>query len=56
MYIGFSISQYPDNKTLLQSKHTSVVTNQKKAKVWANIMNTTNNVPRIMDNVKKKEA
>ena len=33
------VCQYTDNKTLLQSKHTSAVTNQKKAKVWANIKN-----------------
>lgn len=51
------VSQFAQNKTLLQSKYSSTVTNQKKAKVWGNIttaLNATGTVPRTVDNVKKK--
>ena len=51
------MSQFAENKTLLQSKHSRTVTNQKKAKVWGNIttaLNATGTVPRTVDNVKKK--
>ena len=52
------VSQYTDNKTLSRSKHTSAVTNQKKAEAWANIrdvLNTTGNIPCTIDNVKKEK-
>lgn len=52
------VSQYAGNKTPLQSKDTSAGTNQKKAKVEANItnaLNTTDNIPRIVDNEGKNE-
>ena len=51
------VSQFAQNKTLLQAKHSSTVTNQKKAKVWGSItaaLNATGTVPRTVDNVKKK--
>ena len=51
------VSQFTQNKTLLQSKHSSTVRNQKKAKVWGNIttaLNATGTVPRTVDNVEKK--
>lgn len=51
------VSQFAQNKTLLQAKHSSTVTNQKKAKVWGSItaaLNATGTVPRTADNVKKK--
>lgn len=52
------VSQYAGNKTPLQSKDTSAGTNQKKDKVGANItnaLNTTDNIPRIVDNEGKNE-
>jgi len=52
------VSQFTQNKTLLQAKHSSTVTNQKKAKVWGSItaaLNATGTVPRTVDNEKKEE-
>ena len=52
------VSQYADDKTVLPSKHTSAVTSQRKANVWANIadaLNTAGNFPCTVDNVKKKK-
>ena len=52
------VSQFAQNKTLLQAKHSSTVTNQKKAKVWGSItaaLNATGTVPRTVDNEKKEE-
>ena len=57
LHTQYLVLQFTENKTPLQSKHSSAVTNQKKAKVWAgttDALTAMGNVPHTMDSVKKR--